>query len=147
MNNIIRKFFILFIFPAVLYSQDISPDKIFAQVDNAIVVVYTYDFNNKLDKQGSGIILNDKGILVTNYHLFAGCERIELKRKDTIIKHEGIVGINIEKDILILKLSDNNFQNIPVCTNDTLRVGSRKSMPWEALWVLKTLCQRALSAV
>lgn len=125
MKNIIGTFLILLILPFRIYSQELTPEKIFEQVDRSIVVVYTYDFDGKLNKQGSGIILSDKGILVTNFHIFAGCEKIEIKKKDSLIKHEGVLGINIEKDILILKLSDNNYPTIPICNSDTLKVGQK----------------------
>jgi lipoprotein NlpI len=120
---------LLFIFisfiPYYSFSQDLTADQIFEKVNDAIVVVYTYDFEGDKHAQGSGIILNDKGIVVTNYHLFAGCEKIELKRKDVVINHSGVIGVNIEKDILILKIEDNNFPNIPVAESDTFKVGQK----------------------
>ena len=83
--------------PLRIQTQDLTPDQIFERVNNAIVVVYTYDFDGTKHAQGSGIIINDLGILVTNYHIFAGCERIELKRRDTVINHSGVMGVSIEK--------------------------------------------------
>jgi tetratricopeptide (TPR) repeat protein len=116
---------VFFVSTVNIHPQDLTPDQIFEKVNNAIVVVYSYDFEGNKHAQGSGIILNELGILVTNYHIFAGCDKIELKRKDTVINHSGILGISIEKDILILRLADDNYPSIPVCMNDTLRVGQK----------------------
>jgi S1-C subfamily serine protease/nitrogen regulatory protein PII-like uncharacterized protein len=108
-----------------IQSQDLSAEQIFEKVNNAIVVVYAYDFEGDKHAQGSGIILNDKGIVVTNYHLFAGCEKIELKRKDQVINHAGIIGASIEKDILILKIEGQDYPNIPVCEDTIFKVGQK----------------------
>jgi S1-C subfamily serine protease len=37
-----------------------------------------YDNNNLLTTQGSGVVINDKGYVVTNYHVLAGNDRIEI---------------------------------------------------------------------
>lgn len=112
-------------FPLHSFSQDLTAEQVFEKINDAVVVVITYDFEGDKHAQGSGIILNDKGIVVTNYHIFAGCEKIELKRKDEIIKHSGVIGVNIEKDILILKIDDTNFPIIPILESDTLKVGQK----------------------
>lgn len=118
-------FFIVIFLPVNSNSQNLTAEEIFEKVNDAIVVVYTYDFEGDKHAQGSGIILNDKGIVVTNYHIFAGCERIELKRKDVVVNHLGVIGVNIEKDILILRLDGSDYPNIPICESDTLKVGQK----------------------
>jgi serine protease Do len=118
-------FFIVIFLPTNSHSQNLTAEEIFEKVNDAIVVVYTYDFEGDKHAQGSGIILNDKGIVVTNYHIFAGCERIELKRKDAVVRHLGVIGVNIEKDILILKLEGFDYPDIPICESDTLKVGQK----------------------
>jgi S1-C subfamily serine protease len=118
-------FAIVVLLPAYTNSQDLSAEQIFEKVNDAIVVVYTYDFEGDKHAQGSGIILVDKGILVTNFHLFAGCEKIEIKRKDTIINHSGIIGLSVEKDILILKIDETDFPGISIAQPDPLKVGQK----------------------
>jgi Flp pilus assembly protein TadD len=63
--------------------------------------------------------------MVTNYHIFAGCDKIEIKRRDTIIAHGGIIGISIEKDILIIKLDNPDFPNITIADEGSLKVGQK----------------------
>jgi S1-C subfamily serine protease len=118
-------FFIVIFLPNTSNSQDLTAEEIFEKVNDAIVVVYTYDFEGDKHAQGSGIILNDQGIVVTNYHIFAGCERIELKRKDNIVSNSGIIGVNIEKDVLIIKLDGNDYPNIPICESNECKVGQK----------------------
>ena len=93
---------ILIILPTYSFSQELTADQIFEKVSSAIVVIYSYGFDGLKHGQGSGIILNSRGVIVTNYHIYAGCERIEVKRHDTLITNSGIIGASIEKDILII---------------------------------------------
>jgi Flp pilus assembly protein TadD len=116
---------LLFTFSIHIYSQDIPADEIFAKFSDAVVVIVTYDENGKVNSQGSGIILNDKGIVVTNFHVFAGSEKIEIKHKDAVIENSGVVGVNIEKDILILKIDGSQYPDIPFANADELKVGQK----------------------
>ena len=69
---------------------------------------------NKLAAQGSGVVLNDKGYVVTNYHVLSGNERLEIKHDDEAIPYVDIIGIDVEKDILILKIGENKFPSIKI---------------------------------
>lgn len=61
-----------------IYSQSLSAEKIYEKVKDAVVVIYAYDDSDELASQGSGVVLNDKGYVVTNYHVLSGCERLEI---------------------------------------------------------------------
>ena len=73
---------ILLLTAVKLYSQELTPEEIYEKVNDAVVVIIAYDFNNEPKNQGSGVVLNEKGYVVTNYHVFAGCERLEIKHYD-----------------------------------------------------------------
>ncbi len=100
-------------------------DEVFINVNDAIVVVEAYDFDGVKSSQGSGVIIKDKNILVTNFHIFAGNEKIVLKHKDKEIKYTEIIGLSIDKDVLILKLEDGDFPQIKVGSTANLKVGSK----------------------
>ncbi len=86
------------------------------------MVIYAYDYNGEKNKQGSGVVIKDKGILVTNFHVFAGNEKLEIRHNDSIIKYTEIIGVDIEKDILILKIDENNFPSIPVGKVEDIKI-------------------------
>ena len=90
-------------------SQTFTGEQIYAKINNAVVTIYTFDVDGKLLAQGSGVVLNDKGWVVTNYHVYAGAEKMVVKHLDKIVKYTGIVGLDVEKDILILKIADHTF--------------------------------------
>jgi tetratricopeptide (TPR) repeat protein len=102
-----------------------TPDEIFASVNEAIVVVEAIDFDGSKDSQGSGVILKDKGILLTNFHIFAGREKLVVKHKDKELKYSEIIGFSIEKDVLILKMEDGDFPQIKVGSSQDLKVGGK----------------------
>lgn len=106
-------------------SQELTSEQIYENVNDAVVVVISYDFNGNMANQGSGVVLNDKGYVVTNYHVFAECERLEIKHYDKIIRYTDIIGADVEKDILILKIEDNTFPSIPMADVANLKVGQR----------------------
>lgn len=116
---------LFFILHSNVNSQDLTPEQIYEKVNNCVVVILSYDFDGKLSKQGSGVVISDKGWVVTNYHVFAECEKIEIRHNDKIISYTDIIGVDIEKDILILKIDENVFPSLPIANSENLKVGQR----------------------
>ena len=50
-------FLVLFTFQEKVFSQDLSPEQIYEKVNDCVVVILSYDFNNNLSKQGSGVVI------------------------------------------------------------------------------------------
>jgi len=121
-------FFILaffFLISLRLNSQTLSAEQVYEKVKDAVVVVLAYDYSDELAKQGSGVVLNDKGYVVTNYHILSGCERLEIMHGDEIIPYVDIIGIDVEKDILILKIEEKKFPSVKLGDVKSLKVGQR----------------------
>ncbi|HEY3252075.1 MAG TPA: tetratricopeptide repeat protein [Ignavibacteria bacterium] len=121
------KLFLFLLFSAFIsdkiFSQ--SADEIFASVNDAIVVVEAYDFDGAKSMQGSGVIIKDKNILVTNFHIFAGSEKLKLMHKDKEIKFTEIIGFSVDRDVLVLKLEDGDYPQIKIGTTTDLKVGGK----------------------
>ncbi len=123
---------IIFIIPLFIcllfsdaHSQELKAEEIYTKINNAIVTIYTFDAKGKILSQGSGVVLNDKGWVVTNYHVFAGADKLVVKHKEKIVEYSNIVGLDVEKDILILKIEDKTFQSIKIGNSDSLKVGQK----------------------
>lgn len=144
----ISQFFALFIIltatsPVKVFSQ--SADEIFSSVNDAIVVVEAYDFDGSKSKQGSGVIIKDKGLLLTNFHIFAGNEKLKLMHNDKEIKYTEIIGFNVEKDVLVLKIEEGDFPQIKVGATTDLKVGSKVFAIGSPLGLENTLSEGLVS--
>ena len=120
---------ILFIFLMALaagcYSQSMDAEQIYKKVNDAVVQIYAYDSYSKIMSQGSGVVLNDKGWIVTNYHVYNGCDKMVIRHNGKIIEYTGIVGLDADKDILIVKIADHTFPFIAMGNSDLLNVGQK----------------------
>jgi len=115
----------LFLLYGRLNSQTLSAEQIYEKVKDAVVVILAYDYSDELAAQGSGVVLNDKGYVVTNYHVLSGSERLEIMHGEEIIPYVDIIGIDVEKDILILKIEERKFPAVKVGDVKELKVGQR----------------------
>ena len=124
-----RSYLFMFIFSLAicgkLNGQVLSAEQIYEKVNDAVVVVLSYDYSDNLTSQGSGVVLNDKGYVVTNYHVLSGNERLEIIHGEDVIPYVDIIGIDVEKDILILKIEDKKFPAIKTGEVKSLKVGQR----------------------
>src|SRR3989304_10541176 len=80
-----------------LYSQTtLTPQQIFEKVSSSILSVYTFK-NSQIFSQSSGVVIKDKGWVITTYSVFAGCDKLILKQGNLILSHYSIIGIDVEK--------------------------------------------------
>lgn len=106
-------------------SQTLTAEQIYKKITDAVVVIHAYDYNNELTKQGSGVVINDKGYVVTNYHVLSGCERLEILHNKDNVPYVDIIGIDVVKDILILKIEAKKFPAIKIGDSKSLKIGQR----------------------
>ena len=106
-------------------SQSLTAEQIYKKVSCAVVVVHAYDENYKFSAQGSGVVINDKGYVVTNYHVLSGNERLEILHGKEVVPYVDIIGIDVEKDILILKIEAKKFAAIKIGDSKSLNIGQR----------------------
>ncbi len=102
-----------------------SASEIFEKVKNAVVLIESYDYDGTKSSQGSGVILNSKGIMVTNLHNYAGNSKIKIFHNSVEIPGGDIIGLDIKKDILVMKIDDNTFPEIPIGSTTDLKIGSK----------------------
>ena len=100
-------------------------EQIYKKVTDAVVTVYAYDSYQKILTQGSGVVLNDKGWIVTNYHVYNGSDKMVVRHNGKIVAYTAIIGVDADKDILILKIADHTFPSIAIGNSDLLNVGQK----------------------
>ena len=93
----------------------------FEKVNGAIVKVYLRPIlNGEKLAQGSGVIVKDKGYLLTNFHVFAGGEKMVLVHNEDTIRYTEIIGVHVERDIIILKLEGTDFPKHTISATVTI---------------------------
>jgi len=110
-NKIILSIF-LFLFlltiPYFGFSQNLDPNKLFERVDSSVVMVFVNYYDHRSD-QGSGVVVDERGVILTNSHLINKIYEFKditiLSRTDTL---EGAIIFQIDTldDIMFLKVSD-----------------------------------------
>jgi len=127
--SLITSFILLY---SALNAQNKSAEKIYRQLNDAVVRIYTHHDDNSMHGQASGVILRDKGWVVTNYHVLGDASIIYAEHNGTYIQLDSIVAMDPKRDILILQLKksndNNNYKNIPnirIADSDLLKVGQK----------------------
>ncbi len=72
---------------------------------------------------GSGVIVDEKGTVVTNQHVIAGADSIRVQLADGRVAEPTILGQDPDTDLAILDLHMANVPIMPIGRSDTLRVG------------------------
>src|ERR1022692_3618251 len=62
-------------------------EQIYKKVNDAVVTVYAYDSYQQILTQGSGVVLNDKGWIVTNYHVYNGSDKMVVRHNGKIVEY------------------------------------------------------------
>lgn len=90
---------------------------------------YFYDQRQKRYQQkrelslGSGVIINNKGYIITNYHVISNAEEILVLTADGRETLAGIAGIDKETDLAVLKIQMDNLIAADIGNLNAMRVG------------------------
>jgi Tfp pilus assembly protein PilF len=141
----------LFIFSYIclpnIYSQTLTAEQVYEKVKDAVVVIHAYNSSDELIKQGSGVIIKDKGYVITNYHVLAGCERIEISHNKKSIPFVDIIGIDVNKDILILKIEKIKAPTLKIRNLNSLLVGQKVYAIGSPLGFENTMSEGIISGI
>ncbi|EED35836.1 periplasmic serine protease [Luminiphilus syltensis NOR5-1B] len=76
---------------------------------------------------GSGFIWDENGLIVTNYHVVAGADRLTVTLQDQTEHKAEIVGLAPERDLAVLRLLDppDNLITLPLGDSSDLSVGRK----------------------
>lgn len=72
---------------------------------------------------GSGVIISDDGYIVTNNHVIADAERLEVTLNDNRTFNATVVGADPATDLALVKIEADSLRVIPMGDSDALRVG------------------------
>src|ERR1035437_4690066 len=92
--------------------------------------VFRYFFGDPSDAQtrrtsslGSGVIVSERGYVLTNHHVIEAADEIEVALADTRRAKARVVGTDPETDIAVIKIDLKNLPVITFAQSDQARVG------------------------
>ncbi|MEC8550795.1 MAG: trypsin-like peptidase domain-containing protein, partial [Pseudomonadota bacterium] len=83
------------------------------------------DRKRRASSLGSGFIIDDAGIVVTNFHVIENAEEITVTLSDETVFTAEVLGQDQKTDIAVLKIDpgDTELTAVPFGDSDSLRVG------------------------
>jgi serine protease DegS len=86
---------------------------------------YTESSRTQLSTQGlgSGVIVSDKGYIITNYHVVAQADQIIVALQDGRVAAAQVVGVDRRTDIAVLRVEGENLPVIPQSEDYKAQVG------------------------
>nr|VFK33684.1 MAG: serine protease DegS/serine protease DegQ [Candidatus Kentron sp. MB]VFK76302.1 MAG: serine protease DegS/serine protease DegQ [Candidatus Kentron sp. MB] len=72
---------------------------------------------------GSGVIISKKGYVLTNNHVIADADQIQVMLQDERKARAKVVGTDLDTDLAVLKIQLDRLPSIVISQSETLRVG------------------------
>lgn len=92
------------------------------KVSPSVVSIHRADIRGG-DRQGSGVIVDQEGYILTNYHVIDGATGIRVHLADGRMAEAGVVGGDQRIDLAVLKVSLNDLIPVEWGDSDKLEVG------------------------
>jgi len=108
--------------PSVLLAD---AEKIFKENSKAVVVIISYDSNGNPIGQGSGFVVREDGVVVTNYHVISNAADIKIKTGDKIFEVKGFIHIDKENDVVMLKADAKGLLSVKIGDISKANIGEK----------------------
>ncbi len=73
---------------------------------------------------GSGVIINEEGYIVTNNHVIAQADEIQVTLYDNRSYKANVVGTDPSTDLALIKIDEKDLPTIPIVNSDNIEVGN-----------------------
>ncbi len=107
-------------------------EKIYEKVNDAVVRIYSYSPGNKIQGQGSGVILKSKGWIITNAHVAATGNFLYAEHHGNFIELDSFIVKDIQSDIMVIRIKKiagtdylKGIPDITVFDSDKIKTGQR----------------------
>ncbi|MDE2260971.1 MAG: trypsin-like peptidase domain-containing protein, partial [Gammaproteobacteria bacterium] len=130
------------IYTARLVTERIDPSPL-GEIFGNVLPQYRQRIERSL---GSGVIVDESGHIVTNYHVIANAGAIRIQLADGRVANPQVVGVDPDTDLAVLKI---DLSNLPVITfgqSDQLRVGDIVLAIGDPLGLSQTVTHGIVSA-
>ena len=133
---------------AGIFSKEKKSEEIAREYGQTVVSITTSDKDGKALGEGSGFIVDPKGIVVTNYHCISGCYTARIRLTNgAYYDVEGVLGVDHDWDIAILRIKAKNLPSAPLGDSDKLSAGERVVAIGNPLGLENTVSEGIISAI
>lgn len=105
--------------------NEISSEEIYKKCSGACVFLIVFK-DDKPIASGSGVYISERGLILTNYHVVKGGNRVVVKNGDKIIELDNLICKSEESifDLAVFKVQQGIFSNVPIGNSDKISKGS-----------------------
>ena len=100
-------------------------DRIYKENSPSVVVIVAIDREGRSVRQGSGFVVREDGAVATNYHVISGATDIKIKVGSRIVDIEGVLYVDLDNDLALLKMEGTGHPTVRVGNADALLVGEK----------------------
>ncbi len=122
-------------------------DAIYRENSPSVVTIVAIDREGKSLSQGSGFVVREDGAVVTNYHVISRATEIIAKIGVNIRTVEGVLYVDPENDLAIIKLEGQEYRKVKVGDPGTLRVGEKVYVIGSPQGLENTISEGILSGI
>lgn len=72
---------------------------------------------------GSGVVISEDGLIITNYHVIQNGERVSVTLYDGTQHEAEVLGYDAQSDLAVLKVGAEGLVSVPIGTSKNLQVG------------------------
>jgi serine protease Do len=72
---------------------------------------------------GSGVIISEDGYIVTNNHVIAGADKVEVTLNDKRTYEAEVIGADASTDVALIRIKEKNLPFLPYGNSDVVKVG------------------------
>ena len=121
MHFLVLPFFLAFI-SGVAISQDF--EKVLRQSGDGILMIQTFDRSGELSALGSGVVVREDGIVVTNYHVIDAAFHATAKlTSGETYPVQGVVNMDKQLDLAVIKLDVDHLHAVTLGNSDSVHIG------------------------
>jgi Flp pilus assembly protein TadD len=136
--------FLFFLLTSICWGD---ADTIYKENSPSVVVIVAIDREGKSVNQGSGFIVREDGATVTNYHVISTATEIIAKIGEKVRKVEGVLYVDPENDVAMIKLEGSGYRAAKVGDSDKLRVGEKVYVIGSPRGLENTISEGILSGI
>jgi S1-C subfamily serine protease len=127
-------------------SLDAVREAVIAKIRPAVVQVNVTTANG--NGLGSGVIIDGRGYIITNHHVIAGAQRIQVTLYDGVSLSAQLVGTDALDDLAVLKVSAPSKLTVaPLGDSSKLQVGQEVLVIGNPLGITQTVTSGIISAL